>query len=525
MMKKITSTALALFVTFSLYAQEKVDMAMMQKIRKEGLENSKVMDLAFDITDGNGPRLSGSPGLRKAQAWAVNKLKEWGLQNAHTEAWGTFGKGWQVDKYYAAQTTPFYRPIIAYPKAWTPGTNGPIKSQVILIKADTITDLAKYKGKLAGKIVMMDRSAPIRVNDKPELTRHSDQTLENMANAQMQATPQGGGNRPNPNAANNQMAMLMRAREVQAAIAAMLVEEKVGLILTQARNGSYGTLFSSNGASYALDAKPVAPELEVSPEDYLRIHRLLKAGRPVEIEADIKTSFYTEDPKGYNVIAEIPGTDKTLKDEIVMIGGHYDSWHAGTGATDNGAGAAVMMEVIRILKAIDYKPKRTIRIGLWGAEEQGLHGSRGYMLKHFGNPTTMELLPAHKNLSAYYNIDNGGGKIRGIYLQGNAGVKDIFKSWLEPFHDLGAKTVTISNTGGTDHQAFDALGLPGFQFIQDPMDYSTRTHHSNQDTYDRLNPDDLKQIATIVAAFVYNTSERQEKLPRKELPKPRPTNN
>ncbi len=521
-MKKFTSTALALFVSFSLYAQEKVDMAMIQKIRKEGLENSKVMDIAFDITDGNGPRLSGSPGLRKAQAWAVKQLKDWGLQNAHLEEWGTFGKGWQVDKYYAAQTNPFYRPIIAYPKAWTPGTNGPIKSEVILIKADTVTDLAKYKGKLTGKIVMMDRANPIRVNDKPEVTRHSDEALANMAAAQPPVAGQGGA--PRPNAANNQMAMLMRAREVQAAIATMLVEEKVGLILTQARNGSYGTLFSSNGASYALDAKPVAPELEVAPEDFLRMHRLLKAGRTVEVEADVKTSFYTEDPKGYNVIAEIPGTDKALKDEVVMIGGHYDSWHAGTGATDNGSGAAVMMEAIRILKAIGYQPKRTIRIGLWGAEEQGLHGSRGYIAKHFGNPTTMELLPAHKTLSAYYNIDNGGGKIRGIYLQGNSGVRDIFQSWLEPFHDLGAKTVTISNTGGTDHQAFDAVGLPGFQFIQEPMDYSTRTHHSNQDTFDRLNPDDLKQIATIVAAFVYNTSERSEKLPRKELPKPRNVN-
>lgn len=523
MMKKFTSTALALFVSFSLVAQEKLDMTAVQKIRKEGLENSKVMDIAFDITDGNGPRLSGSPGLRKAQAWAKKQMEDWGLKNVKIEEWGTFGKGWQVDKYYAAQTTPFYRPIIAYPKAWTPGTNGPIKSQVILIKADTITDLAQYKGKLAGKIVMMDRSAPIRVNERPELTRHSDEQLTTMQNAQPAAPGQGG--RPTQaNQANNQMAMLMRMREVQAAIATMLVEEKVGLILTQARNGSYGTLFSSNGASYALDAKMAAPELEVSPEDYLRMYRLVKAGKVVEIEAEVKTSFYTEDPKGYNVIAEIPGTDPKLKDEIVMLGGHFDSWHAGTGATDNGAGSAVMMEAMRILKAIDFKPKRTIRIALWGAEEQGLHGSRNYMLKHFGNPTTMELKPDHQKLSAYYNIDNGGGKIRGIYLQGNAGAKDIFQKWLEPFHDLGAKTVTISNTSGTDHQAFDALGLPGFQFIQDPMDYSTRTHHSNQDTYDRLNPEDLKQISTIVASFVYHTSERAEKIPRKELPKPRNAN-
>lgn len=515
MMKKLTLTTLTVGFFLSAFSQEKVNMDIVQKIRKEGLENSKVMDIAFQITDVAGPRLSNSPGLKRAQEWAVKQFTEWGLKNVHLESWGKFGKGWQIDKYYAATTLPYYHAIIASPKAWTPGTNGPIKSEVILIKADTITDLAKYKGKLAGKIVMFDQMTlqPLQNTYKPDAVRHTDSVLTKMeqAAAQAQRPARPAGN-------NNMMAQMLKMRETRAAMAAMLLEENVGLILTYAR-GNHGTFFTSNGASYALDAKPVSPELEVSAEDYLHLLRLLRAGKPVEIEADIKTSFFDKDPDGYNVIAEIPGTDKKLKDEVVMIGGHYDSWHSATGATDNAAGSAVMMEAMRILKSINYKPKRTIRIALWSSEEQGLFGSKGYVAKHYGDPKTMVLTPDQKKISAYYNLDNGTGAVRGIYLQGNEAAGPIFKEWLTPFNDIGAKTVTISNTGGTDHQAFDAVGIPGFQFIQDPMDYNTRTHHSNQDTYDRLVEEDLKKSATIIASFVYNTSERLQQIPRKELPK------
>ncbi|WP_410220345.1 M28 family metallopeptidase [Pedobacter sp.] len=521
MFKKFTTTTtLAFAACFAALAQEPVNNAAVQKIRTEGLEKSKAMEIAYKITDVAGPRLSNSPGLKRAQDWAVKYFNEIGLKNVHLEAWGDFGKGWQVDKYYAATTKPFYRPIIGYPKAWTPGTNGPIKSEVILIKADTVTDLNKYKGKLAGKIVMIESVAiqPLKNSYTPDVVRYTDEKLAEMA-AQQPAT-EGQGNRPQ-RSGNNQMAMMMRMRQNRAAINEMLLQENVGLILTYAR-GSYGTFFTSNGASYALDAKPVSPELEISAEDYLHVLRLLRGGEKVEIEADVKTSFYNEDPKGYNVVGEIPGTDPKLKSEIVMIGGHFDSWHAGTGATDNAAGSTVMIEAMRILKAIDFKPKRTIRIALWSSEEQGLFGSRGYVKQHFADPATMTVKPEHEKLSAYYNLDNGTGTIRGIYLQGNAAVKDIFQSWLNPFEDLGAKTITIGNTGGTDHLAFDAVGLPGFQFIQDPMDYNTRTHHSNQDTYDRLVEDDLKKSATIVASFVYHTSERAQKIPRKEMPKPAP---
>jgi hypothetical protein len=519
MMKKLIFSTMAFAICFAAFAQEPLNEAAVQKIRNEGLKNSKALDIAYHITDVSGPRLSNSPGLKRAQDWAVKYFTEMGLKNVHLEAWGDFGKGWQVDKYYAATTKPFYRPIIASPKAWTPGTKKPIKSEVILIKADTITDLDQYKGQLAGKIVMIESITiqPLKNSYTADVVRYTDENLAKMAAAEASAA---GAGRANINRAggNNQMAMMMKMRETRAAINAMLLKEKVGLILTYAR-GSYGTFFTSNGASYKLDAPAVSPELEVSSEDYLHILRLLRGGEKVEMEADIKTSFYDEDPKGYNVIAEIPGTDASLKDEVVMIGGHYDSWHAGTGATDNAAGATVMIEAMRILKAIDFKPKRTIRVALWSSEEQGLFGSKGYVAQHFADPKDMVTKPEHDKLSAYYNLDNGTGTIRGVYLQGNAAVKDIFQRWISPFEDLGAKTITISNTGGTDHQAYDAVGLPGFQFIQDPMDYNTRTHHSNMDTFDRLVEDDLKKSATIVASFVFHTSERAEKLPRKEMPK------
>jgi carboxypeptidase Q len=501
----------------SLFAQETVDPSMVQKIRDEGLNHSQVMNTAFYLTDVSGPRLSGSPSLKHAQEWAVNQLKSWGMVNAKREPWGKFGKGWEVEKNYAAMTAPYYHAIIAIPKAWTPGTNGVIRGDVVLIKADTVTDLDQYRGKLAGKIVIFDTKAGVERTFKPEATRYTDEELDAMA----KATTQAGGRRRAFDPNSPQFAAQRRARALRAAVNTFLESENVGLILSQAR-GTDGTVFTTNGASYADTAKAVSPELETSGEDYQRILRLVKAGIKVSMEADIKTRFFTDDLQGYDVVAEIPGTDKRLKDQVVMIGGHLDSWHAATGATDNGAGSAVMMEAMRILKAANVKPRRTIRIALWSSEEQGLFGSRGYVLNHFGDPKTMELKPEQAKVSAYYNLDNGSGKIRGIYLQGDSAAGPIFKAWLEPFKDLGANTITIRNTGSTDHVSFDAVGIPGFQFIQDGLDYGARTHHSNQDTYDKLSEDDLKQAATIVASFVYNTAQRDEMIPRKELPKVRP---
>jgi len=505
-------------ISGSAFAQSEGDQAMLQKIRDEGMNHSQVMQTAFYLTDVSGPRLAGSPGLKRAQEWAVEQLKKWGMSDAQREPWGKFGKGWEVEKNYAAITVPYYHAIIAIPKAWTPGTNGAIKGDVVVVKIDTTTDFEKYKGKLAGKIVIFDTETKLAGGTKADLLRYTAEELDKME----KAAAQPAGPRRNPNG-NPQFARFARLRALRNSINTFLKDENVGLVLSLAR-GTDGTVFTTNGASYADTAKAVAPELETSGEDYLRILRLAKAGIKVEMEADVKTKFYTDDLNGYDVVGEIPGTDKKLKDQLVMIGGHLDSWHAATGATDNGAGSAVMLEAMRILKASGFKPKRTIRICLWSSEEQGLFGSRFYVLNHFGDPKTMQLKPEQAKVSAYYNLDNGTGKIRGIYLQGDSAARPIFSKWFEPFKDLGASTVTISNTGGTDHLSFDAVGIPGFQFIQDPMDYGTRTHHSNQDTYDRLNEDDLKQAATIVAAFVYNTSQREEMIPRQELPKAQGTN-
>jgi carboxypeptidase Q len=521
MKKSLLISLLTASVGLTAMAQEVVDPAIVQKIREEGLNHSQVMKTAFYLTDVAGPRLSGSPGLKKAQTWALNELKGYGLVNGKLEPWGKFGKGWQVNKNYAAITVPYYHAIIAIPKAWTSSTKGAIKGDVVLVKVDTLTDLAKYKGQLAGKIVVFDAANPLVRSKTPDLSRYTDEELAQMASA----TPQAAPGRARPEAGNPQMAAFMAARRkaaaMRGAISSFLQQENAALILSQGR-GTDGTVFTTNGASYADTAKAALPELETSGEDYLRIVRLLRAGQKVQMEADVQTQFFTDDLQGYNVIAEIPGTDKKLKEQVVMIGGHFDSWHAGTGATDNAAGSAVMMEAMRILKVIGFKPKRTVRIALWSSEEQGLFGSRGYVAAHFGKKDSLKA--EQSKLSAYYNLDNGTGKIRGIYLQGNEAVGPIFKSWLEPFKDLGATTVTIRNTGGTDHQSFDGVNIPGFQFIQDGMDYNTRTHHSNQDTYDRLVEDDLKQAATIVASFVYNTAQRAEMLPRKEAPKTAGTN-
>jgi carboxypeptidase Q len=518
-----SSLLLAAGITGAAFAQEPVDAAMNAKLREEGLKHSKVMEIAFNMTDVSGPRLTNSPNLKRAQEWAVKELTGFGLVNAHREQWGKFGKGWEIQKNYAAITVPYYHAIIAIPKAWTAGTNGPIKGEVVLIKADTTSDLDKYKGKLAGKVVIFDAPAlPARVVGKADMSRYTDEQLAEMAKAVMApAGPPGGRRGAGAPGAANPFAAALKARAMRTAINAFLQTEKAGLILSQAR-GTDGTVFTTNGASYADTAKIASAELETSAEDYQRILRLVKAGQKVELEADIKTKFFTDDLNGYDVVAEIPGTDPKLKEQLVIIGGHYDSWHGGTGATDNAAGSAVMMEAMRILKAVGYKPKRTLRICLWSGEEQGLLGSRGYVTNHFGDRATMQLKPEQAKVSAYYNLDNGTGKIRGIYLQGDSAARPIFQAWIDPFKDLGATTVTISNTGGTDHQSFDAVGIPGFQYIQDSMDYGTRTHHSNQDTYDRLVEDDLKQAATIVASFVYHTSERKEMIPRKPLPTPPP---
>lgn len=518
-MRKTITSVFTLFLVLIVTGQEKVDMGMMDKIKNEGLNNSKVMDIAFFLTDVCGPRLTKSPGYDRAARWAISELKKWGLENAALEPWGEFGKSWELQKSYVAMTVPYYRPMIAYPKTWTKGSGGLQSAEVLLVNAKDSAELEKYRGRLKGKVLIINRTDTLKQSFKADANRFTDADLERMSNAQ---PPQ---RRPADTAElRRRREQLMRGQpSVAVANLLKLMADKEGAvaILSMSPRGHDGTLFVQGGGAYADTAKDNFLDIMITFEDYMSICRLLRANMPVKLDVDVKTSMNAKDTKGYNVIAEIKGTDPSLKEEVVMLGGHLDSWQGATGATDNAAGCAVMMEAVRILKTLGIKPRRTIRIALWNGEEQGLLGSRGYVKNHFGDPVTMELKPEHATFSSYFNIDNGTGRIRGVYLQGNEKVKEIFQQWLTPFHDLGAKTVTISNTGGTDHQAFDAVGLPGFQFIQDPIEYDTRTHHTNMDSYDHLIAEDLKQIATIVAAFVYNAAQRDEKLPRKELPKPR----
>lgn len=506
------------------FAQNKPDAQAIEKIRREGLEHSQVMDIAFQLTDVSGPRLTASEGYNRAARYAAGQLQKWGLTGARLDAWGEFGKGWELQKSYLALTAPYYRPLIAYPKSWTAGTKGLKSAGLLLFTPGDSAAMMVYKGKLKGKILVADRTEAYQPTFKADADRYTDSQLLKMQDPQ--ATP----NRAAPADTAEQRRRLEQMRRqaaargvgIPASFREMALKEGAVAILSTGPRNHDGTVFVQGGGVYKATDPANILDLALTLEDYMPLVRLAKAGIPVKLDVEVASKFQAADTKGYNVIAEIPGTDPKLKDEIVMLGGHLDSWQGGTGATDNAAGCAVMMEAVRILKATGLTPRRTVRIALWSGEEQGLLGSRGYVKKTFGDPATMQLLPAHEKFSGYFNLDNGTGRIRGIYLQGNAACGPIFQQWLEPFADLDAKTVTINNTGGTDHQSFDALGLPGFQFIQDGMEYNTRTHHSNMDTYDHLSADDLKQAATIVAAFVYNTAQRDEKLPRKELPQPRP---
>ena len=522
---------LALAIPFAGHSQtENVDLSMMQKIRKEGLENSKVMEIAFNLTDKSGNRLTASPGFMRAANYAKETLAGWGLTNAALVPWGEFGKGWELEKSYIAITAPYYKSLSAYPKAWTAGTKGLKNAEVIIISAKDTMALEGYRGQLKGKVIILDTLAVYKPSFKADAHRYEDSELIRMAGAKMQAPPQRQQINPNDTAALRRQRQQFaggrgggQAARVLAILKEMAKSEGAVAIFSSGSPRSHdGTIFAQGGGTYKATDPENFPDIVLGIEDYNTILRLARAGVPVKMDVDVKTKFQTKDLNGYNVIAEIPGTDPKLKDEVVMIGAHLDSWQTATGATDNASGSSVMLEAIRILKSLGFNNKRTIRIGLWSGEEQGLLGSRGYVKNTFADPATMALQPAHEKFSSYFNIDNGTGKIRGIYLQGNEACREIFTQWLAPFKDLGASTVTISNTGGTDHQSFDGVGLPGFQFIQDPIEYDTRNHHSNMDQYDHLLPDDLKQIATIVAAFVYDAAQRDAKLPRKELPQPRP---
>jgi carboxypeptidase Q len=511
------------------WSQEKVDLEVMSRIRYEGFHNSKVMDYATGLMDSIGERLTGSPNMKRANEWTRDQFTEMGLSNAHLEAWGPFGRGWANQYINVRMTSPDIAPLIVYAKAWTPGTSGVVSGKCVRVNIEKKEDFDKYKGKLAGMVVIFGADAEVKPITEAPFKRYTDDELSKTNVYEI--PPDRGPFRPAAAARRQQFAKDLNQ---------FFVDEKVLAVVDHYRYTSGGgTVFVQSGGSYKIGETTTIPQLVMAVEHWNRIARLLQQKKDVTLELNVVNNFYDDDPMQYDTIAEIPGTDKDKKDEVVMIGAHLDSWHAGTGATDNGAGSIVMMEAMRILKTLDLKPRRTIRIGLWSGEEEGLLGSQHYVEQHFGSrpplddpnmkgmPTLMRreagpvtTKPEQKKLSVYFNVDNGTGRLRGVYLQENAAVAPIFQAWMEPFKDLGMTTLSMRNTGGTDHLSFDAVGIPGFQFIQDPMDYDTRTHHSNMDVYDRLQPDDLKQISVIVAGFVYDAAMRDEMMPRKPIEKP-----
>ncbi len=557
------------------------------RIREEGMNHSQVMENLTYLTEVIGPRLTASPNHKRANEWTREKLASWGLTNAHLEPWGPFGRGWSLKRFSAQVVEPQAIPVIALPKAWSPGLDKPVTAEVVYIDSTSPTDFEAYKGKLKGAIVLNGRIRELKPRFEPLATRLVETNLLKLANAAAPRSLSGRFSQPNspprrapelsgePSAISREVARSTNATGSSTPppgpgsrsrsggrLLPVLLQEGAAMLINPSPMGDGGTLFvgaaslpfpesqgtnrmsfSNSPRPWSTNAPATIPQLMLATEDYNRLVRMVQHGEKVKMAVDFEVEFQDSDLMAYNTIADIPGAD--LKDEIVMLGGHLDSWHAGTGATDDAIGVAVAMEAARIIKQLGLKPRRTIRVGLWAGEEEGLLGSKAYVAKHFGYWTNADQralrapkdetgketvrasgtnapsgrklvrLAEYEKLSAYFNLDNGGGRIRGIYLQGNEAVRPLFRRWLEPFRDLDAETITSSNTGGTDHIPFDAVGLPAFQFIQDPLDYFTRTHHSNEDLLDRIQPEDARQAATILAAFVYQAAMLDERLPRK----------
>ncbi len=534
----------------SLRADDSPNLEVVHRIKTEAFENSHVMDHLFHLTDVNGPRLTGSPGFASAAKWVVGELEKMGATHPREEKWGTFGRGWSFSNFSIQMRKPVYAPLHGTPMAWCDGTKEPVRGLIVpttLLHEDETrrnVDIAKirerideyqkdWKGKLRGKIVLLGRERDFSQPTQADSKRSDDKELSTFT----EQPPLEPGPKPDwipdklPRDSKKRASMLRnlplemmadyweRREKAMNALNGFFREEGVAAVFKNDSRGTGGIVFSEAAGSFKAGESVAPPTVALVPEHFNRLWRLAEKEIPVEVELNLAVSF-TDSPEVVNVIAEIPGDKR--KDEIVMLGAHLDSWHAGTGATDNAAGSAVVLEAFRILKTLELKMDRTVRLALWSGEEQGLYGSRAYVREHFADPADMNLKPEHAQLAAYFNLDNGSGKIRGIHLQGNDMARPIFEAWFRPFKDLGASTITIRDTGGTDHLSFDQVGLPGFQFIQDPLDYGSRTHHSELDVYDHAEPGDLMQASAIMASFVYNAATRDASFPRKPLPKPLP---
>jgi carboxypeptidase Q len=523
-----TTTLATLAAAQSSPAVEKIDYATLARIKEEGLQRSQVMDHISWIADVYGPRLTGGPGIRQAADWTKKKFGEWGLSGIHEEPWA-FGKGWQLVRFHAHMIEPQVMPIIGLPKSWTPSTNGTVQADVVLAPITGPADFEKYKGKLQGKIVLTQPARAVRMLDGRIVMRMNEDDIAEAKTTPVPAQPRAGGS-PGGFAQGQQFAQRV-AEFYQSEGAVAVIDRGADSDLTaggsdlswQAQRVDGGTIFVGSGGSRDENAGKGLPSVVIAVEHYNRMVRILQKGVPVKMELHVETKFLDE-PQGqggFNIVAEIPGTDPKLKDEVVMLGAHFDSHHGATGATDNATGSVAMIEAMRILKAAGVKPRRTIRVALWGGEEEGLMGSRAYVKQHFADPATMQTKPEWNKLAAYFNLDNGTGRIRGVWYQGNLGVRLVFEQWIEPLKDLGVEILGPRVVGSTDHASFEAVGLPGFQFVQERLEYNSRTHHSNMDFVDRVQREDLVQQATVSAAFAFMAAQRDEKLPRKAKPEVR----
>ncbi len=539
-------TALLVLLALPALSQERVDLGIVDRIKAEAFERSKVMEILRNLSDVHGPRLTGSPGFEHAAQWAMGELNGYGLEKVHLEKWGPFGRAWSLEQSSVELIEPSYSQLTAVPLAWSASTNGPVTGELVLApmhgsfrdgpkkyKELWAAYRTKWAGKLSGKIVLLNESKVPAQQTNPQFRRYTAAELTEMESAPAPAAklaakkldelewPEDQAEMGKffgslPNALMEQLYDLYDQSAAERG--EFFTKEGAAGVLLENDRAHEGLLFGEAAGSFKAARTAAPPTFVVTAEQYNRIARLVDKKDPVRVRLSLKAATSDHDVDGQNIIGEIPGGDR--KDEIVMVGGHFDSWHSGTGATDNGAGSAVMMEVMRILKSLNVKLDRTVRIGLWGGEEEGLFGSRAYVKEHFADPKTMQVTSEHAKLSGYFNLDNGSGKIRGVYLQGHEAMRPIFEAWLAPFRDMGATAISIRNTGGTDHLSFAAAGLPGFQFIQDPLDYATITHHSDMDTWDHAVPEDLMQASAVIATVVYQAATRKEMLPRRELPKP-----
>jgi carboxypeptidase Q len=542
----LRSLLLFILVAALLFAQsDRVDLTLVTRIKTEAFDNSKVMETLSYLTDVYGPRLTASPEFREAADWVVRRLQSYGVENVHLEKWGPFGRSWALKQYSIEMLEPRYSSLDAAPLAWSDSTKGPVTGEVIYApygsarqtldpkkqQQDLDQYVAAWKGKLKGKIALISRARDLTPATQPTFARLTDKELSDRAVAPEPVAKLSDIEKLEIPEDPEDERRLMRSlppgileqlseerRKVAARRAKFFHDEGVLAVLNTSGNSVNGLVFAMAAGPYDAKDTLAPPAFIVSREQYNRIVRLAGKKITVKMRLNLQADISSRNEDTVNVIGEIPGGAK--KDQVVMIGAHLDSWHSGTGATDNAAGSAVMIEVMRILKALNLKLDRTVRIALWSGEEQGLLGSKAYVKEHFGDPGTMKLTEAHANLAGYFNLDNGTGKIRGVYLQGNDAMRPVFEQWFAPFRDQGVGTIAIRSTGGTDHLSFDEIGLPGFQFIQDPIEYDTLTHHSQMDTLDHIQPADMMQAAQVIATVVYNAANRTELLPRKPLPKP-----